>query len=145
MNLVFDDRNQNFESVFGKITKTIFEKGLFISKEQNEKKQGKISWPFNTYWFLGDNSQNGFRTRVILPILRFFRCEKDLPVCYFENNNSQRSLMVKFPTPEEIAQASGEPEVDQDQPSENKSKNRFRTIETRVGTGVTRTRRAQAL
>lgn len=96
VNVVIDERRHKFEDLFGKTTKKILEIIFFISSEHHNKIQGKTYTPFNTEWFLGTSQQDGFRTRVIVPILRFFGCRQYLPVINFQGDIDKKEVMVSF-------------------------------------------------
>lgn len=96
VNVVIDERKHNFHDLFGKTTKNILEKIFFISSEHHDQIQGKTYWPFNTEWFLGTSQQDGFRTRVIVPILRFFGCRQYLPLINLMGDIDKKGVIVRI-------------------------------------------------
>lgn len=97
---------RKFEDLFGKKITTVLKAIFFLNKSKakiknevaiNQKESVLDNWYsipklFYSKWFLGKEEGSGFRSKVLLRILRFFGCNP--PECYLDDGK----LVVRYET-----------------------------------------------
>ncbi len=101
--IINNDKSLPLESYIGKgFTKTLSSLFLINTSKKDKEENDTVPSIFYSKWFLGDKEDNGFRSKYLLPTLKFFGCNS--PNVWLQDKN----LVIEYPSSKETLVQPGE-------------------------------------